>query len=312
MSVVHLVRASNGIGPYKTFIESLKGSSPGVDYELILAMKGFKDALEAEPFMDLVHDLKPKTVFVPDIGFDLDVYFEVATRLQRDRYCFLNSFSRILTPNWLENLEKAIQMPGVGVVGATGSWGSTRSYQLYRLGASTPYKGVFYDRRNVWEQFRSIDSERTGIPPPGMLRRRLRIALTCRELVRQVAYFKTFPAVHLRTNAFLISGDILAKLRFGTVRTKVDVCRIESGKKSMTNQIHDLGLKTLVVDRFGNTYEPENWPQSQTFWQGSQRGLMVADNQTSNYQDGNLERRSVLSRFAWGPIANPEDSKFIS
>ena len=45
--------------------------------------------------------------------------------------------------------------------------------------------------------------------------------------------------------------------------------------------------------------------ESETFWQGEQDNLLVADNQTESYQRGDPGRRYALSTFAWGERAKP-------
>jgi hypothetical protein len=71
----------------------------------------------------------------------------------------------------------------------------------------------------------------------------------------------------------------------------------------LTWQVQALGLHAVIVDRRGQSYGVADWARSATFWQGEQEGLLVADNQTELYQNGSVERRSVLSRFAWGTSA---------
>jgi hypothetical protein len=73
----------------------------------------------------------------------------------------------------------------------------------------------------------------------------------------------------------------------------------------MTRQLDALGLRALVVDRAGDWFDRARWPASRTFWQGDQEGLIIADNRTLIYTNGQLERRAMLSRFAWGASADP-------
>ena len=85
----------------------------------------------------------------------------------------------------------------------------------------------------------------------------------------------------------------------------MDAYRLENGRHNLTRQVQAMGLRTLVVARDGSRYDPEQWPLSRTLWQGDQEGLLVADNQTRSYAVGGLERRRLLSGFAWGPRADP-------
>ena len=55
-----------------------------------------------------------------------------------------------------------------------------------------------------------------------------------------------------------------------------------------------------MVDSEGTSFEETHWARSRTLWQGDQELLLVADNQTRIYARGSLERRGLLSSFAWG------------
>jgi hypothetical protein len=121
----------------------------------------------------------------------------------------------------------------------------------------------------------------------------------------QLLRFESFPAHHVRTNAFMIERATLTALRIGRLNRKMDAYLLESGRRSLTRQVQRLGLRTLVVARDGAFYDHEDWPRSLTLWQGDQEGLMIADNQTRTYANGGIERRSLLSAFAWGGLADP-------
>jgi hypothetical protein len=303
--VVHLVHAENGIEPFIAFIDSWRRCSPGADCDLVLAMKAFAGTEEAEPFLTHARDLAPEILFFGDEGLDLGVYFAAAARLRRDRYCFLNSHSELLVEGWLAKLEAALAQPGAGIAGATGSWASSRSWVTYMLGLPSAYRGPMPGRRAAREAFLTIDLERTGLAARSRwesLRVKLRVLA---EIFEQTLAFERFPAYHLRTNAFMISHETLVRLRLRTIKRKMDAYRLENGRASITRQVQHLGLRTLVVDRAGAFYDHEEWDRSYTLWQGDQRGLLVADNQTRSYARGDESRRRVLSAFAWGVRADP-------
>lgn len=307
--IVHLVRASNGLAPYRAFLDAITTATPGGDWDLVLVMKGFDDEGAAAPYADLACQLSPELLFFGDDGLDLTVYFAAAARLRRDRYCFLNSFSRPLTEGWLAHLDAALMTAGVGIVGASGSWASSFSRQAHLLYLPSAYRGVFPPRNAALEQFLAIDREVAEAEPgdgeetlSGVLARKLR---TLVRLPGEMLPFERFPAAHVRTNAFMVSHATLARLRLRPVHEKRDAYLLEHGRRSLTRQVQGLGLGALVVARDGATYEPERWDRSRTFWQGDQEGLLVADNQTRRYADGNAERRRLLSGFAWGRKADP-------
>lgn len=307
---------------------------PPGDHELVLAFKGFPSREHAEPYLKDACGLNAEVLFFADTGFDLGVYFAAAARLRRERYCFLNSFSEPLLEGWLTRLDAALELDDVGIVGASGSWNSSRSWILYALGLPSAYRRLLPARGLVREQFAQLDAERTAagqedlsesghgfsrsstsagdgrspmieraravMPTVGAARRALS------ELPGQMRDFEPFPAHHLRTNAFMIAHSTLARMRLHQVHEKADAYVLESGRASLTRQVQRMGLRAVVVDRVGEVYDQDRWHHSRTFWQGSQEGLLVADNQTRSYQRGGTDRRRLLSALAWGPCADPD------
>ena len=291
------------------------GAHPGLDCELVLALKGFVSRAAADPYRSLWDGIASESLWFDDAPLDLEVYFAAARRLNRDRYCFLNSFSEPLVDGWLAKLDAARAEGGGGLVGATGSWASNRSWVLYNLHLPSPYRGVFPGRAITRRVFREIDyearargRETASTSPPAtssmwqLARDRLRVLP---RLPGQVLAYDAFPAPHLRTNAFMISHDTLQHLDVGTVRHKDQAYRLESGHHSLTRQVLGLGERVVVVDRDGVGYDWERWDLSRTLWQGDQEGLLVADNQTRSYANGDLARRQTLAGFAWGRHAKP-------
>jgi hypothetical protein len=306
--LVYLVRAANDPALLRSFAESLRHMPPGEDYQLVLAMKGFS-AEDAQRHLRNLADLKPLGLTFADEGLDLGVYLSAAAQLQRERYCFLNSFSRPLVQGWLDKLDAALALPGVGMTSASGSWASVPSWLAYAYGLPSAYRGLLPEPHVARGHFLALELERAGAErraPADALRVRLR---TLRELPVQLTRFERFPAHHLRTNAFMISGDVLRRLRLRSVRRKMDAYQLESGRHSLTRQVQRLGLRTVVVDRAGVAYDHEQWDRSRTLWQGDQDGLLVADNQTLAYAHGGADRRRLLSAFAWGLRADPDLSR---
>ncbi|HEY2141464.1 MAG TPA: hypothetical protein VGG98_05335 [Solirubrobacteraceae bacterium] len=304
--LVHLVRAANGLPVLRAFAESLRRHPPGIEHDLVLAMKGFPSPAAARPYLDELSDLDPQPLFFPDEGLDLGVYFGAAGLLRRGCYCFVNSFGRPLVDGWLAKLTAALRQPGVGLAGATGSWASIPSWMAYSAHLPSAYRGVLPPVRMAREQFLAIELERSGMaerPTAESLRVRLRALV---QLPEQLLGFESFPADHLRTNAFMVSHATLGALRLREIRSKIDAYVLESGRASITKQVQRLGLRTVVVDRAGALYEPERWDRSRTLWQGGQEGLLVEDNQTLAYARGDAGRRRLLSGFAWGSRADPD------
>jgi len=110
-----------------------------------------------------------------------------------------------------------------------------------------------------------------------------------------------FPNPHLRTNAFMLITDMLrgrVSLTYGM--SKNDAYEFESGKHGLTNTILASGKEVLVVGRNGRGYGPNWWATSDTFRQGRQMNLLVADNQTRAFMAAPWNEKIRLSYAAWG------------
>ena len=303
--VVHLVRAINGLGSFSEFAAAMRAHPPGIEHQLVLAMKGFASASEAAPYIAEAADLAPEIAFFPDCGLDLGLFFAVAERLRRGRYCFINSHTRPVVDGWLAKLDTAFDQPDVGMVGATGSWSSVHSWMTYSMGLPSFYRLVLPPIGQARECLLEIDLEQLGIEQRSKLdSQRLRLGLLS-QMSEELVAFPPFPIPHLRGTAFMVSHSVLRDMRLFVVRSKLDTYVLESGSLNMTRQVQEMGLRTLVVDCEGAVYEPRNWYRSRTFWQGDQERLLAVDNRTRAYERGDVMRRRVLSSLAWGLHADP-------
>ena len=96
--------------------------------------------------------------------------------------------------------------------------------------------------------------------------------------------FSLFPNSHIRTSAFMINRKLFLSMTEGLeISSKIDAYHFESGRKSLTRQVLAKGMEVLLVGRNGRGYSPKFWATSDTFRQGAQNNLLVADNQTRDY-----------------------------
>jgi hypothetical protein len=301
--VVHLVRAVNGVDSLREFAAAMRAHPPGIEHQLVLAMKGFASAAEAEPYLAEVADLAPEIEFFPDVGLDLGLYFAAAARLRRQRYCFVNSHTRPVVDGWLAKLDAAFERPNVGMVGATGSWLSMHSWVMYSMGLPSFYRHVLPPIGVARRLLLEIDFEQIGIERRSKLdslRTRMRLIS---QLPEELLAFEAFPAPHIRNTAFMVSHAALRDMRLFVVRNKMDTYVLESGSLNITRQVVEMGMRTLVVDGEGAVYEPGEWYRSGTLWQGDQERLLTVDNRTRAYEHGGIQRRRLLASLAWGERA---------
>jgi hypothetical protein len=317
IAVVHLVWGPLGTGPLREFLASYRHRPAGAEHELIVLLNNVPDPLPAE-FEAALAPVEHRLLRTPEPVQDLAAYAHAAERLGHERLCFLNSYSTILAPDWLVKLDRALDQPRAGLVGATGSWASLHSAVLNAFLLPNPYRRVVPPRAVAREQMREIelelDAARTpGGPatrPPELPRRTLAGSVlstlrSFRPMPEQLLRFAPFPAYHVRTNAFMLERSTFAALRMRPPARKMDAYLLESGRASFTSQVLNMGLRALVVARDGAFYDPPEWYAGETFWQGDQQGLLVADNQTRSYANGAYDRRRLLSAFAWGPESSP-------
>jgi hypothetical protein len=305
LGVVHLVWGPLGPTPLRQFVRSYRAYPPGVEHDVVILLNGVDDAQRPALLAEL-DGLEHRLLSLPEPVQDLAAYAWAGANLEHKRLCFLNSYSEILAADWLAKLDHALDQPQAGLAGATASWGSQRSHLLHDRGLPSPYRAVFPDRRWMQEQFLAIDRERFG--DPAIFPRLRRYLNTWRATLEAVIDFGSFPSPHLRSNAFIVDRTLFTTLgprRGRRMSRKVHAFALESGRHSFTRQVQRRGLKVLVVDREGVTYEPTEWDRSHTFWQARQERLLVADNQTKRYADADRDRQVLLSRFAWGERAEP-------
>src|SRR5205823_4773374 len=139
--------------------------------------KGFKDNQVPAEYVRMLEDFRYANLFVADSGFDIRPYRSALESFSQPYFCFLNSFSRPLDRNWLAKLNGYVRLPGVGLVGASGSWESMYSNALSQ---GEPDRRVSFAAR-LWSPFRRV---------------------SCK------LFFTPFPNYHVRTNAFIISRGL--------------------------------------------------------------------------------------------------------
>lgn len=264
MCAVHLVRKSNGLQPFRAFLQSYERRPAGMEHDLLILFKGFADG-DISDYAGLLQRHPHQSMLVPDSGFDIGPYFRAVTQFDHRYFVFLNSFSQLLCDGWMTKLYRHARQPGVGAAGASGSWESL-SAEAARAG------------RAGW-----IRRLRTGL-----------------KQARARKQFPDFPNYHLRTNAFMSSRETLRMLRLPTLHTKEDAHGFESGVGGLTWQLLAMNKRVLVVGCDGEAYEKEQWPASRTFRSGRQKNLLVADNQTRLFEQADSETRRRLAALAWG------------
>ncbi len=274
LGVVHLVRARNGLEPFTSFLDAYARNPGSVAHDLLIVFKGFSGDAELEPYRARLKAVPHQGFAVSDFGLDLRAYYLACRHFDYPWLCFLNSYSTPLDERWLDKMFACSKQPQVGVVAAGGSWESMYTNYAKALAAG-------------------------GKLP---LHRRITSAL---KLQVNRRLFRPLPNYHVRTNAFIVARSLMLEIWPPLIVNKTVAYMFENGRNNFTQRILRRGLKPLVVGRDGRGYEKEEWARSNTFRQGNQENLLVADNQTRGYAAADFETRKCLSEFAWGKDANP-------
>ena len=127
LCVVHLVWAPLGPMELVSFLESYGRHSAGAEHRLLVVFNGFSANQDLTPWQHALEGVKHEELRLADPVLDLQAYRQAVDRVPAGRYFFLNSYSVILGDNWLVSLADGLSEPGVGIVGAAGSFESAYS-----------------------------------------------------------------------------------------------------------------------------------------------------------------------------------------
>lgn len=274
VAVIYVARGVGaGLPAAEAFFDAYRRFPPGCHHRLVVIAKGWESVQGLSSLTDQARAIGADLVTSPDDGFDWGAYMRVAPTLKEDLLCLLNTHSRPMVPGWLALLRQSVLLPGVGAVGATGSWGSMSV---------------------TWPLFEPSISRLTLYPA--------RLALGFMRLCRNFGSFPPFPNPHLRSNALLVRREFFVSFCSGRdiPRSKRDAHILESGRRGFTAYLKSLGLRTLVVGADGLAYAPEAWINSGTFRLPDQPNLLVGDNQTRYYQHADYQLKRRLENAAWG------------
>ena len=268
-ALVYLARAHSGLESLRSFLRSYERHPGGLEHDLVVIFKGFRREAELAEWRAALARFPHQELRMSDFGFDMRAYSLAARQLPHRHLCCLNSFSEPLAPDWLRVLHRWATEPGVGVVGCTASWES---------------------------MFTNVECQLAAAAGQPLL---TRLSLCLRVFLNRRA-FAPFPNPHLRSNAFIISRDLMCRVWPRFAATKRAAYLWENGRNGFTLRVQAMSLRALIAGKDGRAYAPEGWSRSGTFRQGRQENLLVADNQSLRYDTADAATRRALSAAAWG------------
>lgn len=104
------------------FIDSYRCFAAGIDHTLCVLFKGFTSITDYDEARQMFAEVSHEAFDLPDDSLDIGAYLQVSRMLEQDQVLMLNTHSELLSPNWLLKLDGNLALPGVGLVGATGSY----------------------------------------------------------------------------------------------------------------------------------------------------------------------------------------------
>lgn len=273
IAVVYLARGKeNGIFAARQFFESYDNRHAGVDHNLYVICKGWSDEDKKKELRNLAKAHNAVIFDQADDGYDWGAYFRAVLKIKEDYVMFLNSHSKIIGDNWLSKLLFGISKKSIGIIGVTGSFSS-------------------------WVDW-------TVCPPfnfTSSLNYPLRLLRSIASCIIHRGKYNQFPNIHLRSNAFLIRTNLFkefANLR-AIPKKKSDSHQLESGVLGLSNFIRSKNLDIYICNISGHLLPPQEWALGELFRSGSQKNLLIEDNQTNAYRDANATKKHFLEYKSW-------------
>ena len=284
IAIIYISYLPYGPSCLENFLQSYIANKPLINHSLHIVIKGWSDNKNDTQLLlceEILSNYEIEhTKHYSNDEYDISVYFSMAKKIRSDYFVFFNTNTKILHKKWLQYFINNITKPGVGVVAATGAWGD-----------ATLNKRMF-----------------------NLLKKCTTLKVSFKEIKQLIFYYYNYyPTLkpHVRTNGFMIESKILSKLVFYKVspsflrifmrlnEARHQALCFEHGRKSMSVQIESMNLHTLVVGADGKGYKQPEWYSSKTFWSGDQENLLVTDNQTEKYANGNASDRKAMTFSAW-------------
>ncbi|MFZ1153600.1 MAG: hypothetical protein WAN93_01710 [Solirubrobacteraceae bacterium] len=266
IGVVHLVWAPLGPAPLRAFLRSYHAHPAGAEHELTIVLNGAgptgpADGASRDALLAELQGTEHRLIELERAVLDLAAYGQASQLLTHEQICFLNSYTVIMAGGWLGHLQQALEQPEVGMAAASASWESQAEW------IRGPVRHWLY-------QLAGLRRARRDYP--------------------------RFPNPHLRTSAFMLAREMALQMGLEDVNDKRSAYLLESGWHSITRQVQEKGLRTVVVGCDGNAYDVDAWPRSHTYRSGGQANLLVADNRTRDWQRASPRLRRRLARDAFG------------
>lgn len=338
VSVFYLARKAEGIEALRIFANSYRRHPAGAPHNLVVIYKGFTGQEDIEPAQEIFADILHTTLMLDDVAYDLGSYAMAAYQTTSPLVFCLNTFSEILSPNWLGKILPHIQKPDVGIVGASCSYESTSS-SLTLLNKALYFQHLCPDNNNhavqkylgfLWnfspgptrwrnrvkdllKKLKNVVLPPKALTDPGKVNWEEWLTSwhqTDKGALDYLLTFPCFPNPHVRSNGFMIRKERLLNWLNPLPVTKFDCAGLECGPDGLTRQLHRQGLNALAVGADGKAYAMEEWPTAGIFRSGEQHNNLVGDNRTREFLAMPPKEKILYQRMSWGDYLLPEPEDF--
>jgi hypothetical protein len=327
VAVFYLARLAEGPAALQRFFASYRNHPAGMSHELVVIAKTDSEDRDLAKISDMAGVPHRLFRFPDDGGMDIHAYAAALRATDCEYGCFLNTFTQLRADDWLAKLHAGITTPGVGLVGATGSYESLHdSWKILNAVSWCCLQRTAYDPAiaAAFEWYLKMAAAR-WLKPGTHLDRRLLAGI--KAALRLQADWKTslatfedqvwtsliapggpaepwaafprFPNPHIRTNAFMVAKQTFEELT-PVAASKLACCRFESGRTGLSRHVAARGLGLLVVGSDGQGYPVDAWPESGTFRSGVQENLLATDNQTDAYDSMTTAVQRTHRVLSWG------------
>lgn len=289
LAVAFLARGiGGGLSALERFLASWRAHPAGVEHQLWVLTKGWDGIAGLDAARSMARDAGAGMLDLPDDGYDWGAYFRAAAQIEAPAIAFLNTHSRIERPGWLRLLAEAAALPGAGMAGCTGSWGTIAPMRRFIVPIAR-------------------DIARARGPLRGLAAFLFASALYPGKWLLQAGRYPAFPNPHLRSNAFLVRRNEF--LAFAAVRrlprTKRDAFALESGREGLARFLTARGLSLVLAAADGVHRTSDAWIDAHTFRIPGQDNLLVSDNQTRAYDAAGRHEKRIMELSAWGRCFTP-------
>ena len=124
IAVFYLLRGADAfyMESVRRFLAAYATFSAGVEHDLFVIFKGFSSEAALAAARAEFHATAFQEIHTGDDSLDLGAYADAIMRTPCSRACFLNTSSEPAASHWLLKLDRALDLPGVGIAGASGSF----------------------------------------------------------------------------------------------------------------------------------------------------------------------------------------------